>query len=90
MAITRTPGRDQGTRGNGDSDADTLADGASEDAIPIDVTSDEADEEDISGVTTPRMAHDAIFKHLFGEPQNAAEALRSVLPPDVVDVAQEP
>ncbi len=48
------------------------------------VEADEADEEQIPpGVTTPRMAHDALFKHLFGEPHNAAAALRSVLPPEV-------
>ncbi|GAB4540451.1 MAG: Rpn family recombination-promoting nuclease/putative transposase [Haliangiales bacterium] len=32
------------------------------------------------------MAHDALFKHLFGEPQNAAAALRSVLPPEVTNL----
>ncbi len=50
--------------------------------------SDEADEEEQTppGVTTPRMAHDALFKHLFGEPQNAAAALRSVLPSEITDV----
>ncbi len=48
----------------------------------------EADEEEQTppGVTTPRMAHDALFKHLFGEPQNAAAALRSVLPPEVTNL----
>ncbi|GAB4510954.1 MAG: Rpn family recombination-promoting nuclease/putative transposase [Haliangiales bacterium] len=49
---------------------------------------EEADQEEEipPGVTTPRMAHDALFKHLFGEPQNAAAALRFVLPPEVNDL----
>ncbi len=35
--------------------------------------------------TVPRTIHDAFFKNLFGDPENAAELLRTISPPSVAE-----
>ncbi len=92
MATTRKSGWGQDARDGDEGDAPAGTEPEFADAEPKasdePKEGDEADEEEQTppGVTTPRMAHDALFKHLFGEPQNAAAALRSVLPAEVTNL----